>query len=110
MRFVHALLHARLNHAVAILDRLENRDDASECFAPAFLERQRLQRDVSRHSLEFERSRHPLGRRISMMDAVKSKLVAFCVAVDEAPSSAITQLEAVHSHREIPRTEPLHQK
>src|SRR5262249_57907671 len=69
---VHASLHARGDHAVAVGHGLEAGDRAHQRGAAAFLERRGLEHDVARHTLVLEGLHDGLWRWLAMEDPVEA--------------------------------------
>src|SRR3990172_6632403 len=89
--FVHAFLHARLDHGVAGLDRLVDGVVPHERPAVALDELEGLERDMARCTLELERLEHPLLGLRTVEDAVEAVGV-LRVAVDEPPPATVAGL------------------
>jgi CBS domain-containing protein len=81
---VDAALHPRLEHAVAVLRRVEEREAHEPRAAVAeVLERHRFDGDVSRHAVPFERSLDPARRddfAVAALESVRLTVRVFHVA------------------------------
>src|SRR3954451_5924409 len=104
---LQAALHARGDHAVALLARVEDRrrDDARA--VPEVLEGRGLDRHVAGHALPLEGLHDALGRRDLAVGSAEGGLAAVRVAGDETPAPAGPHVHDVDDRGRAARPPPL---
>src|SRR4030065_2317074 len=104
---VDPFLHARTDHAVTVLDGLEDSYGGHHRLAVSLLQPCRLKGHVPWHAFELESLDDPLRRRYLVVDPIESILVAVRILLDESPKGARSHFHLSNNSREIPRPPPL---
>ena len=105
--FVHAALHAGVEHPVAFLGQVEDRDADHPGLLAEVLEGRRFDRDMTGHAAPFERLHDPLGRGDLAVGAAEPGLAAVGVPHQEAPPAAALGVHLLDDRRHPARAPPL---
>src|SRR2546425_3960827 len=105
-RFRGPVLHAGLEHPIAVFDRLEARRDRHLRLPASFFEGCRVDDDVAGHPFELEGADQALGPLDLAIRAVERKLGAVRPARDVPPDASGPDVHLVNRGRISPRPPP----